>query len=161
MVSSPLMLRALLPLLLLAVPATGVAELYRWVDESGRVHYSDKPPPPNARSERELGAPRSGQRPGQGEKKGASGPKTYVEQEAEFRKRQVEKAEQQAAEQKAREEAETKRRNCERARAQLAGLQTGGRIARYNAQGERQFLNDAEIAAETQRAQQSVKDWCG
>ncbi|HWQ39381.1 MAG TPA: glutaredoxin family protein [Burkholderiales bacterium] len=25
------------------------AELYRWVDDQGRVHYSDSPPPPSAR----------------------------------------------------------------------------------------------------------------
>ena len=28
-------------------------ELYRWVDESGRVHYSDQPPPPEVRSQAE------------------------------------------------------------------------------------------------------------
>lgn len=32
---------------LVAGPSNG--ELYRWVDESGNVHYSDKPPPPSAR----------------------------------------------------------------------------------------------------------------
>ncbi|HXV06447.1 MAG TPA: DUF4124 domain-containing protein, partial [Burkholderiales bacterium] len=26
------------------------AEMYRWVDEAGRVHYSDTLPPPEARS---------------------------------------------------------------------------------------------------------------
>lgn len=34
-------------LLLLAVPAR--AEVYRWVDAEGRVHYGDKPPAPGAR----------------------------------------------------------------------------------------------------------------
>jgi hypothetical protein len=28
-------------------------ELYRWVDEAGRVHYSDQPPPPEVRSNAE------------------------------------------------------------------------------------------------------------
>jgi glutaredoxin len=38
--------------LALAAAASGAAagELYRWVDENGRVHYTDQPPPPQARS---------------------------------------------------------------------------------------------------------------
>jgi hypothetical protein len=34
-------------LLVLAVPAQ--SQVYKWVDEDGKVHYSDKPPPPSAR----------------------------------------------------------------------------------------------------------------
>lgn len=33
-----------LPLLLLLIPVLCAAELYRWQDEHGRVHFSDKPP---------------------------------------------------------------------------------------------------------------------
>lgn len=35
--------------LLLAGGVAPAAELYRWVDENGKVHYSDTPPPPQAR----------------------------------------------------------------------------------------------------------------
>jgi hypothetical protein len=39
----------LLPLLLLlTLPLTASAQLYRWVDANGRVTYSDQPPPANA-----------------------------------------------------------------------------------------------------------------
>jgi len=41
------MLKALCILLLVA-PAVW-AQQYRWVDENGRVHYTDTPPPPSAR----------------------------------------------------------------------------------------------------------------
>ena len=27
--------------------ATAQAEMYRWVDKAGKVHYTDQPPPPN------------------------------------------------------------------------------------------------------------------
>ncbi len=30
--------------------AARAAEMYRWVDQAGQVHYSDQPPPPEARS---------------------------------------------------------------------------------------------------------------
>ena len=42
------MLRALIVLLLIAPPVW--AQQYRWVDDKGRVHYTDTPPPPSARS---------------------------------------------------------------------------------------------------------------
>src|SRR6478736_8365461 len=42
------MLRAFFILLLVA-PAVW-AQQYRWVDEAGRVHYTDTPPPPSAKS---------------------------------------------------------------------------------------------------------------
>jgi len=32
------------------ITAAGAGELYRWVDENGRVHYTDQPPPAQARS---------------------------------------------------------------------------------------------------------------
>lgn len=40
---------AVLMLLALATAATG-AEFYRWVDAEGRVHYTDTPPPANAKN---------------------------------------------------------------------------------------------------------------
>jgi hypothetical protein len=33
-------------LLMLALPLQGAAEMYKWVDGSGTVHYSQSPPPP-------------------------------------------------------------------------------------------------------------------
>jgi len=35
---------------LLLLPALAQAQVYRWVDETGKVQYSDKPPPPNAKN---------------------------------------------------------------------------------------------------------------
>lgn len=42
-------LRALLVLLAALAAGTAMAQQYRWVDENGRVHYTDTPPPPTAR----------------------------------------------------------------------------------------------------------------
>jgi glutaredoxin len=39
-----------LSLSLFAVIAAAADNLYRWVDETGRVHYSDQPPPPRAKN---------------------------------------------------------------------------------------------------------------
>ncbi len=46
-----MMFRALiLPLILLLLATSAWAQQYRWVDEKGRVHYTDTPPPPSAKS---------------------------------------------------------------------------------------------------------------
>ncbi|MEJ5212140.1 MAG: glutaredoxin family protein [Burkholderiales bacterium] len=43
-------------LTLVLAPMAG-AELYRWVDRDGKVHYSDSPPPPGARQVEEKRVP--------------------------------------------------------------------------------------------------------
>jgi hypothetical protein len=42
----------------------------------------------------------------------------------------------------------------------LKNLQLGGRISSANAQGERDYLSDAQMAQEIERAKKSVDDWC-
>ena len=89
------------------------------------------------------------------------GPLTPAEQEQEYRKRQAESAkaaEKQAAERK---DAEAKRENCANAREALRSYESGGRIARTDAKGERYFMDEKQIAAETAKARQVVKDNCG
>ena len=86
--------------------------------------------------------------------------KTYVEQEADFKKRQVEAAEREAEEKKKAAEAAAKKQNCERARAQLRSLQSGGRVTQTNAKGEREYMNDAQIAQGIESEKKSVDSWC-
>jgi glutaredoxin len=44
--------------ILLLLPALAQAQMYRWVDESGKVHYSDQVPPSDARDVQKKSAPR-------------------------------------------------------------------------------------------------------
>ena len=129
--------------------------LYRWVDENGEVHYSDSPPPPNVKSQKELKTPARPATPGT-----KAAPESYQQEDAAFRKRQVEQAEKDAAAKKAQQEAAEKQRNCEQAQNQLKALQAGGRFVRYNDQGERQYLDDKQVADEIARTQKLVSDWC-
>ena len=140
------------------------AETYKWTDPEGKVHYSDQPPPANAK-EQVMGKPRkpaaSTAAPAVTDKGApAAKAKTYVEQEADFKKRQVEAAEREAAEKKKAAEAAEKKRNCEQARLQLKSLQSGERFRRTNAQGEREYLSDAQIAQEIERGKKTVDNWC-
>ena len=142
------------------------AETYKWKDADGKIHYSDQPPPANAKEEttvksRKPSAPVQSA-PATPTDKGAAPakPKTPAEQEAAFKKRQVEEAEREAAEKKKVAEAAEKQQNCDQARAQLQTLQAGGRVTRTNAQGEREYLNDAQIGQEIARAKKSADSWC-
>ena len=88
------------------------------------------------------------------------GPLTPAEQEQEYRKRQAEAqktAEKQAAERK---DADAKRENCERAREAQRSFESGGRLARTDAKGERYFLDDAQIAQEVAKARESAQKAC-
>ena len=145
---------------LLALPALG--ELYKWTDAQGKVHYSDQPPPPEVKQPITV-KPRSpaaatAAPDAAGTPKAA--PKSVVEQDAEFNRRRVEAAEREAAEKKAAKEAAEKKKNCEQAKAQLARVQSGARITRYNEKGETVYLNDAEIEQEAARARQVADSWC-
>ena len=147
------------------------AETYKWTDAEGKVHYSDQPPPANAKGQVTI-KPRKGSptaAPAATDKgspaatgKGAppAKAKTYVEQEAEFKKRQVEAAEREAAEKKTAEESAEKKRNCDQVRTQLKGMQAGGRVAQSNAQGEREYMSDAQIAQEIERLKKAEASLC-
>jgi hypothetical protein len=161
------MLRILILCVTLAFAAGASAQMYRWVDKDGRVHYTATPPPAGTAS-RTLQAPAASPPPASddaakdaGAKDARPGPLTPAEQEQEFRKRQIEaqKAAEKAAQ--AAKASETKQANCTRAREALATFESGQRIARTNAQGERYYLDDASRARETEAARQAVQDWCG
>ncbi|CAN0373089.1 unnamed protein product, partial [Phaeothamnion confervicola] len=147
----------------LAAPAVA-AQTYKWTDANGEVHYSDQPPPANVKEAVTLQprkSPAGATTPATGDKAAAPPKaKTYIEQEAEFRKRQVETAERDAEAKKKADDEAAKKQNCEQARAQLRGLQAGGRVTRTNAQGEREYLNDAQIAEAIQTAKKTADGWC-
>lgn len=129
-------------------------QAYKWRDASGRIQYSDTPPPPGARDVQQL-RPSPG-----GATSGAPSTPSYTEQDAAFRKRLVEKQEAEAKQAKASQDEQTRIRNCEQARGQLAGLDSGQRMVRLNAQGERIALDDAERAAARADTLRAIETWC-
>ena len=94
-------------------------------------------------------------------KKGAGkAPLTPAEQELEFRRRQKEREESATKDAQAKQAAEAEKLNCENARQTLRTLESGQRIVRTDASGERYFLDEAQIAQETARAREAVASWC-
>ncbi len=52
-------MRVLIAFSLLAFALTAQAQLYRWTDESGKVHYTDTPPPVGAKNVEKKGPARA------------------------------------------------------------------------------------------------------
>ena len=156
------LMAAILGSLFLALPAT--AQTYKWTDPDGKVHYSDQPPPAAVKDESVIKRGKNGPPPPADKDKNAAATpgkaRTPQEQEADFRKRQVEAAEKEAAEKKKSDDAAEKKANCDSAKAQVASLQAGGRITRNNAKGEREFMSDQEVAQEIERGKKTVASWC-
>ena len=158
--------------LLAALPAA--AQIYQWKDAQGRTHYSDTPPPKeDVRTIREA-KPRTapvvvdegaGQTEGQAESGTEANaepakPKTLAEKDAEFRKRQTSAAEAADKAEKERQRREELSQKCDEARGQATALQSGQRMVRYSANGEREVLDDAGRASALERTQKFIADNC-
>ncbi len=149
-----------LPLALCVLVLPAWADLYKWTDENGKVHYSDQPPTGDVRKEESLKQPRSAAASEAPTAAAAGKPKTAAEQDMEFRKRRVEAAEAEAKAQKEAEAADEKKRNCQRATAQVASLERGGRLTRPGPNGEQNYMTDQEIAKEVVNARKAADSWC-
>jgi type IV secretory pathway VirB10-like protein len=157
---------------LVAVYAVPASAQWAWRDESGRTVYSDRPPPASVKSDQILrqpssqsfGAPSAQNAPGpegKGDAKDApKGPKTLAEREQEFRKRQQESAEAEKKQAEEQSRSEQKAAECERMRGYLKALEDGQRIARTDAQGNREFLDDAARAKEVSRVRDGMSRNC-
>jgi hypothetical protein len=143
---------------------------WKWRDASGQINVSDLPPPTSVPAKDLHERPPVQRKSAQAAEMAASAasaapttlatatPRTDPELEAR-RKRAVDD---QAAQQQQQQERDAAVRadNCSRASAQLALLNDGQRIARTNAQGEREVLDDKARAEELQRTRAVVASNC-
>jgi hypothetical protein len=108
------------------------AQMYKCVDARGRVVYADKPQAGCKGGPVDIQPipPLSGQ---------ASTPKSAkpAEQDADFKRRQIERDRLETAEKAALDQ------RCTRARQELAWLSAGTRVSRINDAGERVYMDDA------------------
>lgn len=148
-------MKHLLTIFLLLICHIAHAELSKWVDAEGKVHYSDEAPPANVKVKPlnipKEHAPFASATPAT---------KSLAELEAELRKKQKAK---EAATQKAiqqQEEARAKQQNCDIARSNLRVLEDSPRIATYGSNGERSYLDDAARKQRIEEARKVVSQHC-
>lgn len=154
--------------------ALGASAQWLWTDKDGKKVFSDRPPPSDIPEKSIL------KRPG-GVRPAVPAPAVPVASTApsaattadpakpqpkgtdpalEEKKKQAEDAE--AAKKKAEETrvAAARAENCSRSKQAKASFDSGIRIARTNAQGEREVLDDAARAAEMKRLQDIIAADC-
>lgn len=152
--------------LTVTVPASAQ---WKWRDKAGQTQYSDLPPPVGVADQDILQRPIAGQRkPVLAAASTASAaassapllaPKaSEPELEAKRKKNELDEAAKKKAEEArlvaARADA------CTRAQANLRTFDSGVRIARTDAKGEREYLDDSTRAAETQRTREIIATQC-
>jgi hypothetical protein len=138
-------------IVLACLPLVATAQVYQYKDANGNTVFSDSPPPGAKAIRKDIKvAPPAAEAPGTDLQEKLQG----------FQQRREAAAAEESRAAKDRAEREKADANCTRARNKLAALQSGQRIVRYNAQGEREFIDDATRATETTDAQQSVSEWC-
>jgi len=147
-------------LILLAAGSAG-AQAYKWVDADGKVGYGDTPPPGaqvSAVRPPQASAAKSTPAPGATDaKKGALTP---AEQDMAFRRRQADagkKTEQAEADLRAKAQRDE---SCERTRQYLMTLESGQRVMRTDATGERYYLDDDQVAQEIAKEKKTYQASC-
>ena len=127
------------------------AAQYVWLDDKGTKQYSDMPPPASVPASRILKQPGKWSPPAAsptGDKPAATGGMSIAEQNADFKKRQAERAEKEAKSAEEAQQAADKAKSCERARNYQRVLDSGERITQPDKSGERSFMTDEQRAQE-------------
>ena len=128
------------------------AELYKWTDSQGKIHYSDQPPTVKTQT---IKNPSAGQDETTSEAK-----KSLDARDQEFLKRKKDTEE---ARKKAEAEAEkerVQRENCAKARNNLSVLQNTPRVYTTNAAGQRVYMDEAARANSLAGSQKAISEFC-
>jgi hypothetical protein len=147
-----------LGLVAVAGQAAAEKEVFRWVDDDGVVHYSDRPTDPRARS---TGVTFSATDPGrireQELRKWEQERQADADASDEEQQRPAEEA--MAANLKAQEE-RVRQLECNAARERFATYTTAPRLYESLPGGERRYLTEEELTAARTQAEKDVETWC-
>ena len=139
---------ALVAIVPLAAPPAAAA-LYKWVDANGRTVYSDQVPP-GVKAEQVGAAPPPAN---------PNAAKDLANQDAEFRKRQMERADDAKKADKARTDNAKLATLCAQARSQIANLRAEQMVIyRLNEKGERVAMDEAARRAEIVRVEALMRE---
>ena len=127
-------MRRLICICLLLLPALSAAEIYRWTDANGQIHFGEQPG---------AGAQRIEVKPQVVERDAAT-----RDREERLRKVLDARSQEQAAVQQKQAQKNAKRNEeCSKLRQSLAELEQGGVFFSQDAQGERTYYSDQQVEA--------------
>lgn len=137
-----------LVLCLLLLPGLAVAEIYRWVDANGQVHYDQRPAAP--------GAQQVEVKPQVVERDEA----TIERQERTTRFYDARREEQAKATAAAAERQAQRAKECNELRRQLAAIPEGSRYYQSDAEGERSYYSDEQLDTARRLLRERVSERC-
>lgn len=128
------------------------ADLYKWTDAQGKVHYSDQPPAGQAQTLKGTSAAQS--------KTTDQAQQSLNAEDQAYQKRRKEAEEARTKAEKDAEQARIKRENCDRARSRLSTLQNTPRVYTLDASGQRTYMDETARANAIANSQKAVSDFC-
>jgi hypothetical protein len=136
---------------LVALAASG--QVYKWVDEKGRTHYSETPPPDNKSAKKvDTGPAISPAAPAR---------EDWKQKELDSRRRTLEKQQaEDASRRKEAQEEQVMKGRCRSAQRDLQILEMQAPIFHVNEKGEKVYLEDRERPAAIARARKEVQTYC-
>ena len=163
-------------LLALAAAGAQAQPLWKWRDAAGQLHISDRAPPAGTPAKDIISGPPGGvavpsaltaasatttTTTTTATATAASGAETALDKKKKAADK--ERADKEAADRAAldAQNAAIRKDNCSRAQSAQTAIQSGQRIARTNANGEREVLDDAGRAEELKRTQDAIASNCG
>jgi hypothetical protein len=142
--------------LIALLPALAAADqVYKWVDEQGRVHFSQTPPPSAASNVQQVTVSAPPPDP------------QSLQNQQQLQKQQADKdqaAKDAAAKEQAKKDPKAEalqKQHCDDMRSRLQALQIGGRIATVDAQGNRSYVSDDDRVKQEQQLQDQLTKECG
>ncbi|WP_221801157.1 DUF4124 domain-containing protein [Oceanobacter mangrovi] len=147
----------LLASLIIAAPVS--AGIYKWTDANGKVHYGDRPPQAVQATGMNIANNPSPVSAGNQDAARQQAQKAFLEQRQQERQQQAEaKAQQQQADAKA----QAQKDYCTSMRGRTQEIEAGGRpMYRYNEKGEREYLQESELASAREEFVSYYKKVCG
>ena len=123
------------------------ADIWKWVDDQGNVHYSDTPTRENAKNAERVGSTSSKQ------------PVSRSREKVDVTNRSDDIDAEEATEE-GREGKDAQAYYCKRAKDIYGSYVSAPRLYRSSDDGQREYLSDAEMAAAIANAKASVEEWC-
>ncbi len=131
------------------------AEVYRWTDSNGQVHFSQRPPPVDAEK---LELPESGEAPAAAD---TSLDKRRERQRRVLQSYEYEREQKKAAAAKAEQEKREMAAKCVDMEKRWRRLSHGGPLYYRDDGGEREYLSEQQRADEKARLRPYFKRYCG
>lgn len=146
-------MRNVLLTLIFLIPPLLHAEVYKWTDENGQVHFTDRPRQAKSDQVEEVKIHSTNQAGISHDRKAKREKLLDVFQE--------EREDAAAEKMTLREKRKERERRCEEAQKNLKTYQEAGYLFRLDADGEKVVLDDTEHHKAMQKAREDVDAWCG